>query len=53
MLNRTMFAGLIGVCGLSLLGGCLDQGVTVEKDKLALIQSGVTTRADRSVVWLA
>jgi hypothetical protein len=45
MLNRKRFVGLIGICTLSLLGGCLTQGVEAQKDKFTLIQPGVTSRA--------
>lgn len=45
MLNRTRFAGLLGIFGLFFCGGCLTQGVKAEKDKFALIQPGVTSRA--------
>jgi len=44
MSNGKRFVGLISLCTLSLLAGCVTEGVEAQKDKFTLIQPGVTTR---------
>lgn len=45
LIYRTVSIGLVGVIGVFISAGCVSQGVKAEQDKLALIQPGVTTRA--------